>query len=61
MLTDQTRSLQHGGLGSSGEHGTFFGQASCGENFILGGGRLAVCAKMWKDYGTTKASAGFMK
>lgn len=60
MLTDQTRSLQHAGLGSNGEHGTFFGPTSCEENFILGGGGLAVCAKMWKDGGKTKASVGFM-
>lgn len=61
MLTDQARSLQHSGLLSNEEHGTFFGPASCGENFVLGGGRPAVCGKMWKDskgiswlYGVTK-------
>lgn len=60
MLTDQARSLQHSGLQSNEEHGTFFGPASCGENFVLVGGRPAVCGKMWKDFGTATASVGFM-
>lgn len=60
MLTNQTRSLQLSDLGSSGEHETSFGPASCRENFFLGGGRLPVYAKMWEDCGTTKVLVGFM-
>lgn len=60
MLTDQKRSLEYSGLGTKGEHGAFFGPANCWGNFILAGGKLDVCAKMWKDCGTAKASLGFM-
>lgn len=61
MLTDQERSLEYSGLGTKEDHGAFFGPANCGGNFLfLKGGKLDVCAKMWKDCGTTKASLGFM-
>lgn len=61
MLTDQKRSLEYSGLRTKGEHGTFFGPANCGGNFILEGGKLDVYAKMWRDCGTTKVSLGFIQ
>lgn len=61
MLTDQKRSLECSGLGTKGEHGTFFGPANCGGNFILEGGKLDVYAKMWRDCGATEVSLDFIQ
>lgn len=54
MLTDQKRSLEYSALGTKEEHKAFFGPSNCRENFILEGGKLDICAKIWEDCGTAK-------
>lgn len=48
------------GWGPTGNMEPFFEAANSGGNFILEGGKLDVRAKMWKDFGTAKASQGFL-